>query len=192
MKSKLSVLGVCLLAFAPASFAGTSFKGGDPVALEFQNSAEIAISEVEADLADYPEVKGVDLNGILASTKIMVSSSALYVDAAGVNQESAAVNSRKPDTIIVNDARWAEIDSQEVKNALALHEVLGLAGIEDTGSYAVSSKYLTLRGISCSPDQCSILPIDVGSFSSKKPAPLLPMGTDRRRSFSRVSGRKSE
>jgi hypothetical protein len=164
----LPVLFFALSLASPRGWAGTSFKGGDPVALEFQTSAEIAIEEVLSDPADFPQVRGVDLEKILSGTSVLVSNDPLQVTSGDVTQESAAVNSTSPDTIVINRVRWNRISSQEVKNALALHEVLGLAGIEDTGTYVVSAKYLFVRGIQCTPDECAMLPVDVGTFSFEK------------------------
>jgi hypothetical protein len=164
-----AAIGIFFLMLLPEAKAGFEFKGGDPVALEFQDSAEIAVGEVEADIHDFPSLQGKDLESVIATTKIIVSEEPLYVQSGEVRQESAAVNSKSPSNmILVNRARWTAIASQEVKNALALHEVLCLAGVEDTGSYVVSGQYLNLRGIQCDPDVCSTFPVDVGPFSFEK------------------------
>jgi hypothetical protein len=156
------------LAFSAFAHAGREFKGGDPVAIEFQSSAAVAIQEVESDIQDFPQIRDKSPETILAHAKILVSDTPLYIESNGVRQESAAINAHSPDRIILNRSSWNSIESQEVKNALALHEVLSLAGIEDTGSYPVSANYLSFRGLSCSPDHCSALTFNIGSFTFEK------------------------
>lgn len=165
MIKKPLVFVFAIFVLAPQAEAGWHFKGGDPVAIEFQNSAEVAIQEIVSDAQDFPQIKGVDFDKILSETKVMVSDDPLYVENAGVKQESTAVNSIDLHTIIVNRARWNAIQAAEIKNALALHEVLSLGGIEDTGDYTVSARYLSLRGLQCTTDICSGSPVGVEAFS---------------------------
>jgi hypothetical protein len=59
-----------------------------------------------------------------------------------------------------------EIKSDEIRNALALHELLGLSGKEETGSYPISQQYLARRGVACQETLCLSPPRELGfSFS---------------------------
>jgi hypothetical protein len=157
--------------------AGFDFSGGDPVAIDFENSAQIAIGEVQGDISDYPQMKGVDLSQTISNAKVMVSDDPLYVESNGVQQESTAVNSAATDTIIVNRAMWNAIQTPEIKNALALHEVLSLASVESTGNYQVSSRYLYLRGLQCAADLCAESSIDLGPYTFEKAKVAFASGT---------------
>jgi hypothetical protein len=127
---------------------------GNADALEFTQDAHGAIAAVQADPVDYPQVQGLDLENILDGAQVLFSENPLSVTLDGVQQDAVAENFA-PNLITVNQQSWEAIQDPAIKKALALHEVLGLAGIEATGQYPVSQKYLSGLGVQCSQDLCA-------------------------------------
>jgi len=58
------------------------------------------------------------------------------------------VNDRSEQTILVNRLRWKAISDKRVKAGIVLHEILSLAGLEETGFYPISSRYVIALGAS--------------------------------------------
>lgn len=128
--------------------------GGNPDALDFLKNAQTAIAAVQSDPIRYPQVENLDLDILLDDSQLLVSESPLYINEDNVRQEVAAINFRNPNTIVLARDLWRSIQDPSIKKALALHEVLGLAGVEDTGQYFVSEKYLASLGVNCTQDLC--------------------------------------
>ena len=150
---ELLALGLVTLAMSGTSFAqagGGHVGGGDPLALEFKKSAAIGIDEAINRTSILPSLKGINLNQILDKTDVLVSEDPLYAIKGNVRQMSTAINTHQtsaPDVLILNRGQWKAIQSEDVKTALALHEVLSLAGIENTGNYRFSQKILKSHGV---------------------------------------------
>lgn len=128
---------------------GDKGHGGDPLGLEFKNAAATAIGAVKANHAVFSKLDGANLLKILHQSRVLVSDQRLNVKTKNDgDQDSAAINyhSRSGDVIVINRSRWNAIESADVKQALALHEVLGLSGVEDTGNYSQSQLYLEMLG----------------------------------------------
>ena len=142
------------------SFAGGKVigNGGDSRALEFSKSAADAIVEIKSKPLLYPEVKDIDLQKVLDNSEILVSEIPVYAMKGDVRQFSTAINYHDPDTIVVYGPRWSGVKNIYIRRALALHEVLGLAGLEGTGDYSISKRYLKESGITCSLGLCEDLP----------------------------------
>jgi hypothetical protein len=140
---------------SPLANAGRILKGGDPTAIEFIHHADEAIQAIEQNPVLFPEIKGHPLRAILQQAKILVTDQVLMVERNGVQQESVAVNWASPDTITINRSSWQAIKAWQMKDAVALHEILGLAKIENTGVYSVSHRYLDLPGVYCKSGDCS-------------------------------------
>jgi len=128
--------------------------GGNESALEFDQSARTALQIYGNVLKTYPELRGVDLVAILERAQILVASTPLYAVANGVKQPSTALNFPESKTVILDGRRWKRITQKPVREALALHELLGLAGVEGTGNYFISKKYLSLNGVNCASGLC--------------------------------------
>lgn len=157
---KLIIFMWAVLLFSSSTFAGGKVigNGGDSRALDFYNFAQESIKIVKNNLAQFPEVKDTDLQAILDRTEILVSEVPLYSVKGEVRQFSTVINYKNPDTIVVYGPRWNDLRNNSIKSALALHEVLSLAGIEETGVYTVSQRFLAANGISCSSGLCENLP----------------------------------
>lgn len=146
---KSLVIMICLSLVA-ASFARAEDKvlnGGDPVGLEFHQAFHDAVKragERAPELA--AEIESAGLVAVLAEAKVIVVDTVLSVAHAGATQDSAAANDRAARTIYVQRKRWGDIDDSFLREALALHEVAGLAGLEATGDYSLSGKYLRAIG----------------------------------------------
>lgn len=149
------LLAFCLLVSLPASARdGRDGNGGTEIALEFKQLGAKAIAAVQASPALYPEVSGHDLTARLDGASVIVSPEPLFVMKGNLVQECTAKNYRDPDTILISRPNWKQIQSEPVKQALAFHEVLGLAGIEGTGDYRVSNRYLRNLGVECASGLC--------------------------------------
>jgi hypothetical protein len=140
MKAVLLLLALILNA-APALAGRETGNGGDPVAIEFLNRAFEAAMNIRNSPDAFGELKNIDVLGILGKTEIMVVDQELTVNKDGTTQRSAAVNFRNPRRILINRAAWNGIGSDRLKQSLALHETLSLAGFEETGVYKVVSRY---------------------------------------------------
>lgn len=156
----LSLIIAYFVLFNSASFAGGKVigNGGDSRALDFYNHALESIQNLKSDTASYPEVKNIDLQAVLDKVEILISEVPLYSVKGEVRQFSTAINYKNPDTIVVYGPRWNDLRNESIKLALALHEVLSLAGIEETGVYTVSQRFLGAKGISCESGLCENLP----------------------------------
>ena len=157
---KVLMIIVSLLTLAQTAFAGGKVigNGGDPRALEFINSAKIAIEDLKKNEALYPEVKSKDLDAILTGTEVLVSQAPVFSLKGDVRQFSTAINYHDPDTIVVYGPMWSSIKNIQIRKALALHEILSLAGLEETGNYSISKRYLSQLGINCSDGLCETIP----------------------------------
>lgn len=122
--------------------------GGDEIALEFLNVATSSIFKFKKLNPDY---RGPDLQKILDSAEILVTDDTLSVVQKNgqIIQESAVINISAPSSIVIQRARWTAIKKSELRMALALHEVLGLAGLESTGVYSYSKRFLLQQGTLC-------------------------------------------
>lgn len=154
-----------LSAPAPAREAsdGRDGNGGTEIGFEVKQLGARAVKAVTADPAAYPELKGLDLAVTLEGALVLVSPDPLFVVRGGQVQECTAKNIRgvkagNPDTILVSRPAWEKIRSEPIKQALALHEVLGLAGVESTGDYRVSNRYLRSLGVECPSGLCDDRP----------------------------------
>lgn len=164
---KLTVLMLVTILFSSSLFAGGKVigNGGDSRALDFYNYAQSSITFLKNNIDQYPEVKNADLQSILDKAEILVSEVPLYSVKGEVRQFSTAINYKNPDTIVIYGPRWNDLKNNSIKSALALHEVLSLAGIEETGVYTVSQRFLAASGISCDSGLCENLPRYNCSFS---------------------------
>lgn len=158
MNKLFLIVSICF--YSAISFAGGKVigNGGDSRALDFYNFALESINKVKSNPLAYPEVKDIDLQAILEKAEILTSEVPLYSVKGEVRQFSTAINYKNPDTIVIYGPRWSDLRNKPVKLALALHEVLSLAGVEETGVYTVSQKYLAANGIECNSGLCENLP----------------------------------
>lgn len=144
-----------LLAVSVSVHAGGKVvgNGGDPRALDFTTVANSAIDDVLANPARYPEAQSLDLKSRLKKALIVVSDTPVFAILGEVRQVSTAINYRDPeDTIVLYGPGWDDIKDYRIKRALALHEVLGLADIERTGTYMLSRRYLENSGVRCASE----------------------------------------
>lgn len=69
------------------------------------------------------------------------------VNAGSMVQESIAINRPSSMTILLNRYRWQAEKDLRLKGGIALHEVVSLAGLETTGFYPISSRYIDQLGL---------------------------------------------
>jgi hypothetical protein len=146
--SVLAALFAFVLPQAHARPMGSeSGNGGDSVALEFGLAAQTALDDLQSlpNLASPEEVRA--LNQALSVAKVLTTSENLPVEANNIFQNSVAKNIRASKTIVIHRELWAQITDFRIKKALALHELAGLIGLESTGDYHFSEKYLSSEGV---------------------------------------------
>jgi len=149
MKKQFSVI---LISWAilqtPIAFAtGRESGGGDPLALEFKATAQVALKNLQSlDKTAFGNVNFSQLQSEILSAQILVSDSPLPVTKDGVVQVGAAENRPSQNLIILNRADYTKIQNVVVQQALALHEFLSLEGLESTGNYPISGAYLIAEG----------------------------------------------
>lgn len=139
------VLLLCLFSSPPllANDGPITSGGGDEVALEFARAFQTAQREI---LANHPDLaamlQGQDLATTFARASLFVVDQQLTVEYQGVSQESVATNTPASGWILINRYRWKQIRQPRLREAVALHEIASLAGLEGTGRYPISSAYL--------------------------------------------------
>ncbi|MGZ3719254.1 MAG: hypothetical protein ACXWR1_12990 [Bdellovibrionota bacterium] len=155
MKTSLAFLAACLFialnlpARAAQGGGDEGPHGGDDVALEFVQSFASAVSTAQVSSpALYQAIKSNDLASLLKLETVLVLEQSLFVQKDGYQQESAVVNDPDSGKILINRPRWQNIKNLRIREAIALHEVASLRGLEDTGRYALSAEYVSLFGLS--------------------------------------------
>ena len=140
MKKLKGLLALFIMTASSSAFAIKEVgNGGDPLALDFKVSLYRAID----DLKNHPSTINMEtLEEAARSSRVLIVDDVLSVVLDGSVQVSAAENFSAQNLIKVNRAGWNAISNPAVKEALALHEVLSLLGIESTGSYPISQNYL--------------------------------------------------
>jgi hypothetical protein len=147
----LCVLLAAINARAEERLGNEGANGGDEVALEFKQAFASAMARAGAKSPLIHEmIVNAGLPRFLDSAVVMVTSESLVVKRDGFYQDSIAVNYPKINLIIVSRPRWKELRN-EIREALALHEVAGLAGLEATGQYSISAVYLSLFSLDVDP-----------------------------------------
>ena len=165
MKNQITAfMMVCLAAIT--THAGDRIgNGGDEVSMEFLQAFSSAMKTIANESPELStQVSRANLEQVLAGATLLVVSDALPVERYGVVQDSIAVNDASTKRIFVNRFRWTEIRDPHVKEAIAFHEVASLAGLESTGKYPLTARYLALVGLS--PDAEVIFTIECGRAES--------------------------
>jgi len=149
--------------------------GGDEVGLEFQRALQDVIAEVQSTMPNlYQKLEENNFSKIVANTKVVVADEGLGVEYLAYIQDSVAANIPETATVLVNRQRWIAIQEYKVKKAIAFHEVLSLAKLEETGSYVISSKYLANQGMT--PEYLKLV---LHPKSKKSTGGLAPRGVPR-------------
>lgn len=144
---KLSFMMLALAASANNAFAWKETGGGDEIGLEFRNAFENAfrlVKEGKVSGAFSPEA----LEEAAKKAHVLVVDESLSVTFGNTKQDSIAVNIPAEGLIKVNRYRWSALKLEKLKEAVALHEVLSLIGVERTGYYEISARYLEQAGLS--------------------------------------------
>lgn len=146
---KRLIIVACL--FAPlmtnARMGTDQGNGGDDVGLSFRASYMEALSFIRDKeprlYSDIVRSKALDK---VQAAKVIVVDDALNVSVRDLIQNSVATNNPNTTTILVNRVRWNNILDATLKSGIALHEILSLVGLEQTGFYPISSRYVSLKG----------------------------------------------
>ncbi|MNS57668.1 hypothetical protein D3C72_905640 [compost metagenome] len=141
---------ICLMLVALTTgmrWEGQDRGGGDDVGLEFLTIAQTVLADLENNQNFlFLQVQSANLNEIVNGMRVLTVDTALKVTAGNLTQDSVAVNDRSQLVILVNRKRWVAITDSRVKAGIVLHEILSLAGLEETGFYPISSRYVTALG----------------------------------------------
>jgi ankyrin repeat protein len=127
------------------SSEGSSARGGgDPLALEFKATADVALKNLQLlKRAPFSDVNFALLQKKIDTAQVIITDQSLDVSKDGFTQNSAAENQPENNLIIVNRESYTVL-AATVQQALALHEFLSLMGIESTGNYPISGKFLSV------------------------------------------------
>ena len=121
--------------------------GGDEVGLEFQASFNTALENLKTNNSPaYNVIYHSDIKDIFKKAKIITVDDALDVTVKDLIQTSVAINIPSTNTVMINRSRWNNITDFYLKEAIALHEILSLVKLEQTGSYPYSAQYLAMMG----------------------------------------------
>jgi len=138
---KQLILIIVMLGSFNVALAGKEVgNGGASNPLGFLDIALSVVADIDAEPAKYPEITAGLLQGLIYTTKVLVSEDPLFVDYGLIHQQVVAINYQNPNRIILHRLSWLALSESE-KKAISFHELLGLAGIESTGDYHVSSRY---------------------------------------------------
>jgi hypothetical protein len=123
--------------------------GGDDIGLDFQSSARASLEKVkQGDREVFKNLDTDHLTQILNRTQFFVVDDALDVSIVDLIQSSVAVNIPEAEMVFINRTKWTHIKNESLKEGIALHELLSLARLEQTGYYPISSQYVAMMGIS--------------------------------------------
>jgi len=112
--------------------------GGNDVGLDFQAAALRALQNLKPGILDEKTQKAV-LEKIKSSQFMEAKQSLSVIDANNREQDAIAVNIPDANSVYV-DKKWNGLAREEVRQAMALHEVLSLLRIEKTGDYHISAQ----------------------------------------------------
>lgn len=145
---KLTLLTCLISSVVQARNLGTEGHGGDEMGLDVQRSMAIAVGEIhQADVELFKKITRKELEELIMVAKIVIVDQNLPVLIDGVQQASVATNDPATKIIYVHRQRWKEISESRLKQAIALHELLSLVKLEDTGFYPYSGPYLIRFGL---------------------------------------------
>ncbi len=123
--------------------------GGHEMGLSFKADLESALESFKTlNLGESLKLSRKDLQQKLDRIKIVVVDQSLSTEFKDYIQSSVAVNIPSQNLIVISQPRWMQIQDAVLREGIALHEFLSLLGIESTGYYPVSSKYVSQKGIS--------------------------------------------
>jgi hypothetical protein len=119
--------------------------GGDELGMQFVTLAIKAVDEVSGKRG-FSKINAADLKSLAGKMVVTVSDEPLFVQTPdGRTQKSIAVNQPKERSVQIDRNRWLLLKSEFQRRAIALHELLSLKGLESTGRYPISSRYLSLH-----------------------------------------------
>ncbi|WP_413577799.1 hypothetical protein ACLVWU_04980 [Bdellovibrio sp. HCB290] len=116
--------------------------GGDEVGLEFKTLAKMGFDEIKREHDELAKLFSVtEALKMVDVAQVLAVDDNLQLEVNGVLQQVVMVNYPKEKKILINRMRWKAIGSKKIKQALAIHEILGLMRIEKTGLYPISSRF---------------------------------------------------
>ncbi|WP_413577751.1 hypothetical protein ACLVWU_04785 [Bdellovibrio sp. HCB290] len=122
--------------------------GGNDVGIEFESAFNRAINNIKrSNIPGMERLAQMDLTPYLTELKVIVVNEPLEVTVGNQTQECVAINYRIQQTVKVNSTKWKEIRSESVKEGIALHEILSLVGLEESGKYTHSARYLSFFSV---------------------------------------------
>ena len=146
--NSLILVAFASLLFSVPAFADKAGNGGDEVALDFSRSFSAALAMIDAQIPSLKKLLGqAKLNEVAEKATLLVVDEPLEVERHGVVQESIAMNYSADQKVLINRFRWNEVSDKRIKEAIALHEIASLAGLETTGRYPISRAYLAAVGL---------------------------------------------
>jgi hypothetical protein len=145
MKSALIIIFLMFLSLNTYAIGGDNAgNGGDNVAIEFESSFHRALQNIKSlQLKGFEDISKIDFGAKMNNLKIIVVDDPLTVNIGDATQDCVAVNFPSKNLIRINRSNWNSISNAAIKEGLALHEMLSLFGLEESGVYRYSSRYLS-------------------------------------------------
>ena len=141
MIQKTMIISILLAATALADSGGDSSGGGDFRSLQFVQLAwkldEILKPMAEKGIIDLGAFDFSRFEKAIQKTKVSITTEKIFVN--GIEKDAKNDPNKKPPEIVLNADRWDAIAEGSRRGALALHEYLGIMGIDDR-KYQISSK----------------------------------------------------
>lgn len=155
MIKMLALFAICLMiqfdASAKVLRGNEGAHGGDEVAADFSQSFVRALDNLRQQQPKiYKTLVKRNLESLLNETHIMVVERLLRVTVGSTEQDSVAINYPKDKIVLINRARWSRIHNRHLKEAIALHELLSIRGLEKSGRYGISARYLEMFNLKTS------------------------------------------
>jgi hypothetical protein len=118
--------------------------GGNDVGLEFESSFHRAIDAIKQyKIAGLEKIAAINYDSRLTDLKVVVVNEPLVITVGDGTQECVAINYPLKQIVQLNGARWKAISDPKVREGLALHEILSILGMETSGQYPYSGRYLS-------------------------------------------------
>lgn len=125
---------------------GNSGGGGHPFGIELKRLMIQALDGMKKKMPEtYASFAPLSLNEYVDTVEVTVINEPMDVEAEFFTQDSPAANFPDSNSVVLSESRWKALRGQDdVKEGIALHELLSLKHKESTGNYHYSARYLAL------------------------------------------------
>lgn len=127
----------------------------DDISIEIRGLTKEALTQLRG-VEPQIDLLLTQIESQLPNLQAYFSDEPLIAETSSANQTSIALNFPKYGLILFDRLKWPMIQSRAMKQAIALHEVASLMGIEATGVYFLSSAFLVAKGLTIEQMQTAL------------------------------------